>query len=186
MLFSHWPIRNKLQLGLGLLAVSVLTLFGSAYYGLYAYRGLVKSLNARSSELPLANELRDYVADLHEILNQVQARQQLELDEKFVPILANAADATRDQIDAYHARMKTWRKELSADEWKRLKVVVRGAQTPRKGNLAVQYFAKLLGEKGEGDRIVYAEGRWRSGSSPSAGGCTATCSPTRRPTTSSG
>ena len=56
MLFSHWPIRNKLQLGLGLLAVSVLTLFGSAYYGLYAYRGLVKSLSARSAELPLAEQ----------------------------------------------------------------------------------------------------------------------------------
>src|SRR5687767_10063936 len=54
VLFSHWPIRNKLQVGLGLLAVSVLTLFGSAYYGLYAYRGLVKSLSARSAELPLA------------------------------------------------------------------------------------------------------------------------------------
>ena len=56
VLFSHWPIRNKLQLGLGLLAVSVLTLFGSAYYGLYAYRGLVKSLSARSAELPLAEQ----------------------------------------------------------------------------------------------------------------------------------
>jgi signal transduction histidine kinase len=78
VLFSHWPIRNKLQLGLGLLAVSVLTLFGSAYYGLYAYRGLVKSLSARSAELPLANKLRDHVADLHEILNQVQDRQHLE------------------------------------------------------------------------------------------------------------
>ncbi len=78
MLFSHWPIRNKLQLGLGLLAVSVLTLFGSAYYGLYAYRGLVKSLSARSAELPPANKLRDHVADLHEILNQVQDRQQLD------------------------------------------------------------------------------------------------------------
>ena len=62
-MFSHWPIRKKLQLGLGLLAVSVLTLFGSAYYGLYAYRGLVKSLSARSAELPLANELSQYVAD---------------------------------------------------------------------------------------------------------------------------
>ena len=78
VLFSHWPIRNKLQLGLGLLAVSVLTLFGSAYYGLYAYRGLVKSLSARSAELPLANKLRDHVADLHEILNQVQDRQELD------------------------------------------------------------------------------------------------------------
>jgi signal transduction histidine kinase len=78
VLFSHWPIRNKLQLGLGLLAVSVLTLFGSAYYGLYAYRGLVKGLSARSAELPLANKLRDHVADLHEILNQVQDRQELD------------------------------------------------------------------------------------------------------------
>jgi signal transduction histidine kinase len=83
VLFSQWPIRNKLQLGLGLLAVSVLTLFGSAYYGLYAYRGLVKSLSARSAELPLANKLRDHVADLHEILNQVQDRQQL--DDRFGP-----------------------------------------------------------------------------------------------------
>ena len=74
MLFSHWPIRNKLQLGLGLLAVSVLTLFGSAYYGLYAYRGLVKSLSARSNELPLANELSQHVADLRVILSQVEER----------------------------------------------------------------------------------------------------------------
>jgi two-component system NtrC family sensor kinase len=93
VLFSHWPIRNKLQLGLGLLAVSVLTLFGSAYYGLYAYRGLVKGLSARSAELPLANELRDHVADLHEILNQVHDRQQLD---KFggAVNLANLPDQT--------------------------------------------------------------------------------------------
>jgi signal transduction histidine kinase len=84
VLFSHWPIRNKLQLGLGLLAVFVLTLFGSAYYGLYAYRGLVKSLSARSAELPLANELRDHVANLHEILNQVQDRRKL--DSRFVEL----------------------------------------------------------------------------------------------------
>jgi two-component system NtrC family sensor kinase len=91
VLFSHWPIRNKLQLGLGLLAVSVLTLFGSAYYGLYAYRGLVKGLSARSAELPLANKLRDHVSDLHEILNQVQDRQHL--DDRFVGVnVANVQD----------------------------------------------------------------------------------------------
>lgn len=77
-MFSHWPIRYKLQLGLGLLAVSVLTLFGSAYYGLYAYRGLVKSLSARSAELPLADKLRDHVADLQNILSQLQERQRLD------------------------------------------------------------------------------------------------------------
>jgi two-component system, NtrC family, sensor kinase len=99
VLFSHWPIRNKLQLGLGLLAVSVLTLFGSAYYGLYAYRGLVKSLSARSAELPLANKLRDYVADLHEIINQARARQQLE-----DLLLENAADQTVWDAGLLHQR----------------------------------------------------------------------------------
>jgi hypothetical protein len=47
---SHRPIRTKLKLGLGLLLVTVLALFGSAYYGLYAYRALVRSLSARSAE----------------------------------------------------------------------------------------------------------------------------------------
>lgn len=97
MLFSHWPIKNKLQLGLGLLAVSVLTLFGSAYYGLYAYRGLVKGLSARSAELPLANKLRDHVSDLHEILNQVQDRQQL--DDKFAALtVTNATEQLEWEI----------------------------------------------------------------------------------------
>ncbi len=32
-----------------------------------------------------------------------------------------------------------------------------GSQMPRKDNLAVQYFARLLGETGEGRRIIYAE-----------------------------
>lgn len=74
MLFSHWPIRRKLQLGLGLLAVSLLTLFGSAYYGLYNYRGLVKSLSARSAELPLANDLSQFVADMRETLGRIDER----------------------------------------------------------------------------------------------------------------
>jgi signal transduction histidine kinase len=65
-------------LGLGLLAVSVLTLFGSAYYGLYAYRGLVRTLSARSSELPLANQLSQHVADLGAILSQLEERQRID------------------------------------------------------------------------------------------------------------
>jgi two-component system, NtrC family, sensor kinase len=75
---SRWPIRYKLQLGLWLLAVSVLTLFASAYYGLYAYRGLVRGLSARSSELPLANQLNRHVADLRVILSQVEERRRLD------------------------------------------------------------------------------------------------------------
>jgi len=35
-----------------------------------------------------------------------------------------------------------------------------GSQMPRRGNLDVQYFAHLLGLKGEGPRLTYAEALW--------------------------
>jgi hypothetical protein len=36
-------------------------------------------------------------------------------------------------------------------------VVILGSALPRRQNLTVQYFARLLGEPGEGPRIIYAE-----------------------------
>jgi len=74
---SHWPIRTKLKLGLGLLLVTVLALFGSAYYGIYSYRGLVKGLSARSAELPLASQIRQHVSDLRVTLSQANERLEL-------------------------------------------------------------------------------------------------------------
>jgi len=74
---SHWPIRTKFKLGLGLLLVTVLALFSSAYYGLYAYRGLVKSLSARSAELPLAGQVSQELVDLRDILSQANDRLEL-------------------------------------------------------------------------------------------------------------
>lgn len=73
-------------------------------------------------------------------------------------ILSNMNDAARLQIDALHEKVTAWKRNLSADEWSRLKVVVIGGQMPRKDNVAVQYFARRLGVAGEGERIVYAEG----------------------------
>ena len=54
---SRWPIRNKLLVGIALLLVIVVTLSVSGFRGVYAYRGLVKSLRARADELPLATTL---------------------------------------------------------------------------------------------------------------------------------
>jgi signal transduction histidine kinase len=124
VLFSHWPIRNKLQLGLGLLAVSVLTLFGSAYYGLYAYRGLVKSLSARSNELPLANELSEVVADLRVILSQVEER--LDYAPGGVMPLASAPDQKawdpdllrelyRTKFDQFRQTLEKYRAQLDGN-----------------------------------------------------------------------
>ena len=124
MIFSRWPIRNKLQLGLGLLAASILTLFGSAYYGLYAYRGLVKSLSARSTELPLADQLRDCLAEIHEILSQVEDQQRFDAIAAGALAMNNATDETvwdadgilrqkcRSQFDLFCQTLEQYRTQL--------------------------------------------------------------------------
>jgi hypothetical protein len=71
---------------------------------------------------------------------------------------ASVAEAARAQIDALHRQMKAWKGRLTEAEWRQLHVIVMGKQLPRPRNMAVQYFARLLGEAGEGERIVYAEG----------------------------
>lgn len=43
------------------------------------------------------------------------------------------------------------------DEWSKLHVLVLGRQMPRRRNVAIQYFAKLLDDKDESRRLVYAE-----------------------------
>jgi hypothetical protein len=76
-------------------------------------------------------------------------------------VLANAAAAARAQLAATHRQVMAWKKDMTAQEWAALVVIVQGAQTPRAENAAVQYFARLLGEAGgEGRRVVYAEGLW--------------------------
>jgi two-component system, NtrC family, sensor kinase len=120
VLFSHWPIRNKLQLGLGLLAVSVLTLFGSAYYGLYAYRGLVKSLSARAAEFPLADKLRDHVAELHEVLTQVNDRHELGLADESLSVTNSGQDLLLRQnyfaqLDQFCKTLDDYRDQLDTN-----------------------------------------------------------------------
>jgi hypothetical protein len=76
----------------------------------------------------------------------------------FRPILAeNNLDAARAQIDGMYREMKRIREQLTDAEWKTLRVIVQGSQPPRKDNLAVQFFSRLLNEPGEGARIIYAE-----------------------------
>ena len=73
-------------------------------------------------------------------------------------LLANASAAARAQIDALHRQACEWKRQMTVEEWNRLTVIVIGRPLRRKGNLTVQYFARLLGEPGEGRRIIYAEG----------------------------
>lgn len=75
-------------------------------------------------------------------------------------VMANAADATRAQIDVLHKQVSEWRAELTPAEWARLQVLVIGPHMPRDEGVVMQYFAKLLREPKEGRRIVYAESLW--------------------------
>lgn len=72
-------------------------------------------------------------------------------------ILASVRDAARLRIDASHAVVMRWKRQLAPEAWSRLRVIVSGSQMPRRENLLVQYFARLLGEPGESNRIIYAE-----------------------------
>ena len=75
-------------------------------------------------------------------------------------VMANCGAAARAQLLATHKQVMAWKKDLTAEEWAAVTVIVQGAQTPRVENAAVQYFARLFGEKGEGRRVAYAEGLW--------------------------
>jgi hypothetical protein len=76
-------------------------------------------------------------------------------------VLANAAVAARLQFEATHRQVMEWKRDMTAEEWGSLAVIVQGSQTPRVENAAVQYFARLLGKSsGEGRRVVYAEALW--------------------------
>jgi hypothetical protein len=72
-------------------------------------------------------------------------------------VLANAADAAEVELTALNRQVLAWREGMPVAEWNQLRVIVMGSPLPRSGNLAVQYFARLLGVKGEGRRLVYAE-----------------------------
>jgi hypothetical protein len=76
-------------------------------------------------------------------------------------VMENVGEATRAQLDATHAQVSKWRKELSADEWGKLRVVIIGPHMPREELVVTQYFLRVLGEKREGARVVYAESLWQ-------------------------
>lgn len=72
-------------------------------------------------------------------------------------VMANAADAAQADLDGLDRVVRNWKREMPPREWDRLTVIVMGSALPRKDNSAVQYFSRLLGEPGEGRRIVYTE-----------------------------
>ncbi len=117
---SSWPIRNKLWLGLALLLVMVLTLFASASYGLYAYRGLVKGLRARSTEFPRAIQLIQRATELH--LTLVRAQTVWKVSSEIGPSESSPFDDAQQRredyrmaLDNFEAALEHYREQLDAN-----------------------------------------------------------------------
>jgi hypothetical protein len=75
-------------------------------------------------------------------------------------LMENVTEATRAQLDATHAQVSAWRRDLSQQEWNQLHVLIIGPHMPREDLAVTQYFLRLLHEPREGRRVVYAESLW--------------------------
>jgi hypothetical protein len=76
-------------------------------------------------------------------------------------VMENVTEATRAQLDATHAQVSAWRRDLSPREWDQLHVLIVGPHMPREDLVVMQYFLRLLHEPREGRRVVYAESLWQ-------------------------
>jgi len=63
-------------------------------------------------------------------------------------------------LEATHAQVTAWRRDMSPREWDQLEVVIIGPHMPRENLVLTQYFLRLLHEPREGRRVVYAESLW--------------------------
>lgn len=121
-MLSRWPIRNKFRLGLVCLLVIVLALFASAHYGLYAYRDLVRGVSARSTELPLANELSRIVSNMRVTISQAQGRLEPPPDRVLRHSPTHAMDGQvlsfeyRSNFEALQRAVEDYRTRLDANQ----------------------------------------------------------------------
>ncbi|MBS1953267.1 MAG: hypothetical protein JST89_03720 [Cyanobacteria bacterium SZAS-4] len=74
-----------------------------------------------------------------------------------VPDLENAYIAVASQMSSMDKAMAKWRQELTPEEWDNMYVFIATAHMPRQQLIAYQYFAKLLHQSQEGDRVIVGE-----------------------------
>jgi signal transduction histidine kinase len=147
--FTNRPLRDKLRLGIGLLGVSVVVLFAAALHGLYAYRGLVKSLSGRSTELPLANDLSQHVANLRVILSEARERTlAMHRDDALAPLVGRdpgAAPETDHEL--------LWSLKLKRDQYR--------SEYERFEETLARYRARLDRNAASGSRGINGDQRER-------------------------
>jgi len=113
-LLAKWPIRKKLVAGLVLLLAIVALLSWGGIDGLYSYRNLVRTLNRRVPELPLANQFSLDVSELRLALSETRGQRDLELSGHEVSPLAMhmARQEFRLKLAAARETLHKYRQQL--------------------------------------------------------------------------
>ncbi|MBS2004422.1 MAG: hypothetical protein JST44_23135 [Cyanobacteria bacterium SZAS LIN-5] len=73
------------------------------------------------------------------------------------PDLKNAYTAVASQMVSMDKTMAKWRKEMTPQEWNNMYVFIATLHMPRQELIAYQYFARLLNQSQEGDRVIVGE-----------------------------
>ena len=164
--FDHIP----LALDVALTAHAGETPLGEDFLSeLRDYRGLFPASGERIDRVGLDAEQRarqkTIIAACAQLVDSVLDKrhclpaERMAFTRKMTPLLmASASAAARAALDSLHHQVCEWKGQLTPRDWNDLTVLVIDRQLPRKDHLAVQYFARLLGQPGEGKRLIYAEG----------------------------
>lgn len=162
--FAHLPVAIYLMLnpaGGGRLDAGQLE-------RLDGYRAKLERVGETIEQIGLAgpplNRQKKMLGASQRFLDKVLRRQQCSTEELYAftrsmtpMIKANLAGAARSQLDAMHSQVMAWKNDLTAEEWKKLRVSINGAVLARDDNLAKQYFERLLHLEGDGVRLTYME-----------------------------
>lgn len=162
--FAHMPVAIYLMLG----PPGAGKLDAQRLQQLNNYRARIDRVEKQIDQIGLkgANleRQKQLLAASKQFLEKVIQQEQFSTEElhtftrSMLPLIkANIAGAAASQLNAMHQQVMAWKKELTPEEWKKLRVSVKGAVLARDDNLAMQYFERLLHIKGAGMRLLYME-----------------------------
>jgi hypothetical protein len=80
------------------------------------------------------------------------------LDALRAPLLANANEAIGAELESLNAKFTLAIKGLTHEQLRAMHVIVFGGHMPRSRYAFMQFFEKVLRQKGEGDKVIYCEG----------------------------
>lgn len=162
--FAHMPVAIYLMLGppgAGKLDTQRLQQLAEYHGQIDRVEKQIEHIGLEGTNLKRQKQL---LAGSKQFLEKVIQQQHFSTEElhaftrSMLPMIkANIAGAAASQLDAMHRQVMAWKKEMTPEEWQKLRVSVKGAVLAREDNLAMQYFERLLNIKGNGMRLIYME-----------------------------